>query len=101
MGTRNSQDDAYNFCKGKAVKKSTGGYMVQKKTPYDWCVVTDHAVMLGLLPMTLDKSSPLYKTKVGALIRSGVSMTWNYSAPRGLPKRRTRTSTTIRASSRP
>ena len=72
MGTRNSQDDAYNFCKGKAIKKSTGGgYTVQKKTPYDWCAVTDHAFMLGLLPLTLDKSSPLYKSKMGELIRSG------------------------------
>jgi hypothetical protein len=74
MGTRNSQDDAYNFCKGKAIKKSTGGgYTVQKKTAYDWCAVTDHAFMLGLLPLTLDKSSPLYKSKMGELIRSGDS----------------------------
>jgi hypothetical protein len=72
MGTRNTQDDAFRFCKGEAIKKSTGGgYMVQKKTPYDWCAVTDHAVMMGLMPMTLDKTSPLYKTEVGALIRSG------------------------------
>jgi hypothetical protein len=72
MGTLNSQDDAFKFCKGEAIKKSTGGgYTVQKKTPYDWCAVTDHAVMMGLLPMTLDKSSPLYKTKVAGLIRSG------------------------------
>jgi hypothetical protein len=74
MGTRNSQDDAYNFCKGKPIKKSTGGgYTVQKKTPYDWCAVTDHALLMGLLPKTLDKSSPLYKTKVAELIRSGTS----------------------------
>jgi hypothetical protein len=74
MGTHNSQDDAFKFCKGEAIKKSTGGgYTVQKKTPYDWCAVTDHAVMMGLLPMTLDKSSPLYKTKVAELIRSGTS----------------------------
>jgi len=72
MGTRNSQDDAYRFCKGEAIKKSTGGgYTVQKKTPYDWCAVTDHAVMMGLLPMALDTSSPLYKTKVAELVRSG------------------------------
>jgi hypothetical protein len=74
MGTRNSQDDAFKFCKGEAIKKSTGGgYMVQKKTPYDWCAVTDHAVMMGLLPMSVDKSSPLYKTKVAELIRSGTA----------------------------
>jgi hypothetical protein len=71
MGTRNSQDDAYNFCKGKAIKKFAGGYTVQKKTPYDWCAVTDHALLMGLLPKTLDKSSPLYKTKIAELIRSG------------------------------
>jgi len=72
MGTRNSQDDAFKFCKGEAIKKSTGGgHTVQKKTPYDWCAVTDHAVMMGLLPMSLDTSSPLYKTKVAELIRSG------------------------------
>jgi hypothetical protein len=74
MGTTNTQEDAFNFCKGKPIKKSTGGgYTVQKKTPYDWCAVTDHAVMMGLLPMTFDKSSPLYKTKIGELIRSGTS----------------------------
>ena len=34
MGTRNSQDDAFKFCKGEAIKKSTGGgYTVQKRTP--------------------------------------------------------------------
>jgi hypothetical protein len=72
MGTTNTQDDAFNFCKGMPIRKSTGGgYTVQKKTPYDWCAVTDHAVMMGLLPMTSDKSSPLYDTKVGELIRSG------------------------------
>jgi len=74
MGTRNTQDDAYNFCKGKPIKKSTGGgYTVQKKTPYDWCAVTDHALLLGLLPLTLDSSSPLSKTKIAKLIASGKS----------------------------
>jgi hypothetical protein len=71
MGTRNSQDDAYNFCKGKPVKKSTSGEMVQKKTPYDWCAVTDHAYLLGMLPLTLDPKNPLSKTEVGKLIATG------------------------------
>ena len=64
MGTRNSQNDAYEFCKGKAIKKSSTGKMVQKKPPYDWCDVTDHALLMGLLPDTLDQKSPLYKTKI-------------------------------------
>jgi hypothetical protein len=74
MGTRNTLDDAYNFCKGKAIKKVTlsqTSETVQKKTAYDWCAVTDHALLMGLLPMTLDASSPLSKTEIAKLIKTG------------------------------
>ena len=71
MGTRNTQDEAYRYCKGEAIKKSTGDLTVQKKTPYDWCAVTDHAEMLGLVAQTLDPKSPLSKTEVGKLIKAG------------------------------
>ena len=71
MGTRNSIDDAYNFAKGKAIKKSTSGEMVQKKTPYDWAAVTDHAFMMGLLPLSLDPKSSISKSKIAKLIASG------------------------------
>jgi hypothetical protein len=71
MGTRNSQDDAYNYCKGKPVKKSTSGQVVQKRTPYDWCATTDHAYLLGLLPLTIDPRSALSKTEIAKLIASG------------------------------
>ena len=71
MGARNTPDDAYNFAKGKAVKKNTTGEMVQKKTPYDWCAVTDHAEYLGVMPMLLDPKSPLRKTPIGKMIASG------------------------------
>jgi len=71
MGTRNTPDDAYNFCKGKAIKKSTTGAMVQKRTPYDWCAVTDHAYLMGLLPLTLDPKNPLSKTPIGKLVATG------------------------------
>ena len=71
MGTRNTVDDAYNFAKGKAIKKSTTGEMVQKSTPYDWCAVTDHAYMLGLLPLTLDPKNPLSQSEIGRLIATG------------------------------
>ncbi len=59
MGTRNTTDDAYNFAKGKAVKKNTSGKMVQKKTPYDWAVVTDHAEYFGVFPQFSDPKSLL------------------------------------------
>jgi len=74
MGTRNSIDDAYNFCKGEAIEKVTlsqTSHMVQKKTPYDWCAVTDHALLMGLLPMSLDPSSPLSRTDIAELIKTG------------------------------
>ena len=71
MGTRNGPDDAYRFCKGEAVKKLLDGTTVQKKTPYDWCAITDHAVFMGMLPLMLDKSSSLHDTKIGKLINTG------------------------------
>lgn len=71
MGTRNTVDDAYRFAKGEAVKKLVDGTTVQKKTPYDWCAVTDHAEFLGMMPLMLDKNSPLNKTPIGKMIASG------------------------------
>jgi len=71
MGTRNTPDDAYRFCKGEKIKKIVSGTMVQKKTPYDWCAVTDHAVFMGMLPLMVDKTNPLSKSEIGKLINSG------------------------------
>jgi len=71
MGTRNTPDDAYRFCKGEQIKKIVNGTMVQKKTPYDWCAVTDHAVFMGMMPLMIDKKNPLSKTELGKLINSG------------------------------
>ena len=71
MGTRNTPDDAYRFCKGEAIKKIVSGTTVQKGTPYDWCAVTDHEVFMGMLPLMLDQSNPLSKTEIGKLINSG------------------------------
>jgi hypothetical protein len=71
FGTRNTPDDAYRFAKGEAIKKSTTGEMIQKKTPYDWAAVTDHSEYLGMMPLLLDPNSPLQKTEIGKLIASG------------------------------
>jgi hypothetical protein len=61
MGTRNTVEDAYNFAKGKAIKKNTSGQMVQKKTPYDWIAITDHAEYMGVMPQLTDPNSDLSK----------------------------------------
>ena len=71
MGTRNTVDDAYKFAKGLAVKKIITGEMLQKKTPYDWCAVTDHAEYLGIMPLLLKKNNPLANTQIGKLIATG------------------------------
>jgi hypothetical protein len=45
--------------------------MIQKKTPYDWCAVTDHAVYMGIMPLLLKKDNPLKDTEIGKMIASG------------------------------
>ena len=71
FGTRNTPDDAYEFCKGKAITKSTSGEVIKRATPYDWCAVTDHAVYLGMMPLLLDPESALKDTPVGKLMAAG------------------------------
>ena len=71
MGTRNTPDDAFRFCKGEAVKKLVDGSTVQKKTAYDWCAVTDHAEYLGIMPLIVEKGNAMAKTPIGKEILSG------------------------------
>jgi len=71
MGTRNTPDDAFRFCKGEAIKKIVSGTTVKKGTPYDWCAVTDHAEYLGIMPLIVEKGNPMAKTPIGKEILSG------------------------------
>ena len=71
MGVRNTPDDAYRFCKGEAIKKIVSKTTVQKRTPYDWCAVTDHAEYLGIMPLIIEKGSAMSKTAIGKEILSG------------------------------
>jgi hypothetical protein len=48
FGTRNDANDAYSYAKGEAIKNTQSGKMIQKRTPYDWAAVTDHAEYLGM-----------------------------------------------------
>lgn len=71
FGTRNTPDDAYRFCKGEPIKIHTTGETVKKKTPYDWCALTDHAEYMGVMPLLLKKDNPLANTEIGKMIGSG------------------------------
>jgi len=50
FGTRADANDAYRYAKGEAIKNAQSGEMIQKRTPYDWAAVTDHAEYLGMMP---------------------------------------------------
>jgi hypothetical protein len=71
FGTRNTADDAYRYAKGEPILNAQTGQMIQKKTPYDWCAVTDHAEYLGMMPLLLDPKNALQKTEIGKMIASG------------------------------
>jgi hypothetical protein len=60
MGNRgNTIEDAFNYNKGKPVKKLITGETLQRRTPYDWTAVTDHAAYMGILDEVSDPKSPL------------------------------------------
>jgi len=71
FGTRNTPDDAYRFCKGEAITMRTTGETVRKRTPYDWCALTDHAEYMGIMPLLLQENNPLADTEIGRMIASG------------------------------
>jgi len=71
FGTRNDANAAYSYAKGEAIKEDQSGKMIQKRTPYDWAAVTDHAEYLGMMPLLLDPKSPLQKTEIGKLFAKG------------------------------
>ena len=71
FGTRNDADEAYRYAKGEPIKNHQSGKMIQKRTPYDWAAVTDHAEYLGMMPLLLDPKSPLQKTEIGKLMSKG------------------------------
>ena len=75
MGTRNTPDEAFRFCKGEAIEKNTSGETVQKSTPYDWCAVTDHAEYFGVFKGLIDPESDVSKSlgdkEIVQMIQSG------------------------------
>jgi len=65
MGNRkNDINDAFNYNKGKPVKKWITGETLQRRTPYDWTAVTDHSEYLSIMEAVSDPKSPLQKDPV-------------------------------------
>ena len=59
IGNRGTWDDAYNYAKGKETRLSTTGQKIQKRTPYDFIAITDHAEYFGVMPRLVDPKDPL------------------------------------------
>lgn len=65
MGNRtNTIEDAFNYNKGKPVKKGLTGETLQRRRAYDWTAVTDHAEYLSIMDAVSDPKSPLQKDPV-------------------------------------
>ena len=64
---KNDINDAFDYNKGKPVKKYLTGETLQRRTPYDWTAVTDHSEYMGLLnsinnkPPPVDLNDPIIK----------------------------------------
>ena len=71
FGTRTTPDEAYKFLKGEPIMLATTGETVQRRTPYDWGAVTDHAEYLGSMPMMMDPDSPIIDTPLGKMMAAG------------------------------
>jgi hypothetical protein len=59
IGVNQTWDQAYEYAKGKEVKLSTTGERMQKRTPYDFVAITDHAEYFGVLKEFANPDSPL------------------------------------------
>jgi hypothetical protein len=71
MGNRkNDINDAFNYNKGKPVKKWITGETLQRKRPYDWTAVTDHAEYMSIMEAVDDPKSPLQKDPVVVALKT-------------------------------
>ena len=85
MGTRNSPDDAYNFCKGKAIKNAIEGIFYADKRAAKVGVIEDSAlsVLIGEQKKILNQHSWLIDTTASSMIiapiptKTGVFVSWS------------------------
>jgi hypothetical protein len=67
----NTIEDAFNYNKGKPVVKNITGETLQRRTPYDWGVVTDHAEYMGIFGVLSDPNNPLKNDPIVKQLQSG------------------------------
>jgi len=68
---KNTIEDAFNYDKGKPVKKWITGETLQRRTPYDWAAVTDHAEYMGIFSLLSEPNSPIANDPVVKQLTSG------------------------------
>jgi hypothetical protein len=68
---KNTIEDAFNYNKGKPVKKWITGETLQRRTAYDWTAVTDHAEYLGVFEQLSDPKNPIAADAYVKAIKSG------------------------------
>ena len=68
---KNTIEDAFNYNKGKPVKKWITGETLQRRTPYDWTAVTDHAEYMGVFEQLSDPKNPIAGDTYVKAINSG------------------------------
>jgi hypothetical protein len=59
VGVTNTWEDAYRYGRGEAIVLSTTGEVIQRRTPYDFIAITDHAEYFGVLKDLPNPESPL------------------------------------------
>jgi hypothetical protein len=70
---KNTVEDAFNYNKGKPIKKYITGETLQRGTPYDWTAVTDHAEYMGIFSLLAEPNNPLVNDPVVKQLQSGDS----------------------------
>ena len=72
LGNRLSPDNAYLFARGdEAFHVTKDGKPIKLTVPLDFFMMTDHSEMMGLASQAMDKTSPVYNTDLGKLLRAG------------------------------
>ncbi len=65
---RASPDDAYRFARGEPLLHPAG-HAMQLSRPLDFQAVTDHGILLGVLPAMDDPEDPLYEVPLASELR--------------------------------